>query len=121
MARTKMKGKQPGYPPKLPLPSITTGHAQRRNTHPAEHGQPRRLPQQQPPAFQHRAATEPLAGLADALNYAVALLGMIAPTLLRPVAAHNIAAMQEQRYQDIILPNIQDVQQLLLHRESRRP
>jgi hypothetical protein len=46
---------------------------------------------------------------------------MIAPTLLRPVAAHNIAAMQEQRYQDIILPNIQDVQQLLLHRESRRP
>jgi hypothetical protein len=58
--------------------------------------------------------------LGSAIRYALAVLGMITPSLLRPVAVRNMAAMHHNEYVEVQLPDLNDVQQLLLQREGKR-
>lgn len=57
--------------------------------------------------------------LGSAIRYALAVLGMVTPSLLRPVACRNMAAMHHEQYIAVPLPDLNDVQQLLLHREGK--
>jgi cobalamin biosynthesis protein CobT len=55
-----------------------------------------------------------------AINYALAVLGLVTPSLLRPVAYRNMAAMHLEQYNQVQLPDLNDVQQLLLQRDRKR-
>jgi hypothetical protein len=110
MARSKIPGRLQGTPRKLPLPSIRARPMIVKSKCKTKTNQLKNLPQ----------VAEPRINLESAVKYLLALLGMVAPSLQRPMAAHNVAAMQLQHYHDILLPNIQDVQELLSHRESKR-
>jgi hypothetical protein len=55
-----------------------------------------------------------------ATKYALALLGMVTPSLLRPVAYQNMAALYHDQYNQVLLPDLNDVQRLLLQREMNR-
>ena len=60
------------------------------------------------------------ANLGSAIRYALAILGMVTPSLLRDVAGRNIAALQQNHYEQVLLPDINDVHQTLLHRDAKR-
>jgi uncharacterized protein YfkK (UPF0435 family) len=52
--------------------------------------------------------------LKHAVCYALKVLDIVAPSLMRPVAVHNIAAIEQNRYSDVQLPNADDVRQLVM-------
>jgi hypothetical protein len=49
-----------------------------------------------------------------AINYIFTVLDMMSPTLMRPIAAHNVAAIGEERYCDILLPALEDVRRMVM-------
>ena len=55
-----------------------------------------------------------------AIRYALAILGIVTPSLLRPVAYRNMAALHHEHYHQVQLPDLNDVQQLLLQRDRKR-
>jgi hypothetical protein len=46
--------------------------------------------------------------------------GMVTPSLLRDVAGRNIAALRQDHYDQVILPDPNDVHQTLLNRYAKR-
>ena len=58
--------------------------------------------------------------LGSAIRYALAILGMVTPSLLRDVAGRNIAALRQDHYDQVILPDPNDVHQTLLNRDAKR-
>jgi hypothetical protein len=51
---------------------------------------------------------------AIAISYIFTVLDMMSPTLMRPIAAHNVAAIGEERYCDILLPALEDVRRMVM-------
>jgi hypothetical protein len=52
--------------------------------------------------------------LKTAVHYALSVLDVMAPHLLRPAASRNIVAIVQSRHKDVQLPNLDDVRQLVL-------
>ena len=57
--------------------------------------------------------------LGSAIRYALAILGMVTPSLLRDVAGRNIAALRQDLYDQVLLPHPNDVQSTLLNRDAK--
>jgi hypothetical protein len=58
--------------------------------------------------------------LGSATEYALSLLGLMDPRLLRPFAYHNVEAIIHHQYHNVKLPDLSDVQLLLQQREMNR-
>jgi hypothetical protein len=58
--------------------------------------------------------------LGSAIRYALAILGMVTPSLLRDVAGRNIAALRQNHYDQVLLPDPNEVHQTLLNRDAKR-
>jgi hypothetical protein len=78
------------------------------------------------PGAQQATTSNPFAryvthrNLGSAIRYALAILGMVTPSLLRDVAGRNIAALRQDHYDQVILPDPNDVHQTLLNRYAKR-
>lgn len=66
--------------------------------------------------IRHRAQSK--LTLKKAVHYALIVLDAVTPSLMRPAAAHNIAAIMQCRYKDVRLPHLDEVRQLVLQEES---
>ena len=49
-----------------------------------------------------------------AIKYIFTVLDMMSPTVMRPIAAHNVAAIGEERYCDILLPALEYVRRMVM-------
>ncbi len=64
----------------------------------------------QPSAMKQTATAESLAfALESTIKYTFHLLSEIAPAVLRPYAAANVAAMSSGDFHSVVLPDLQDV------------
>ena len=74
----------------------------------------------------HLATSSPYAryvtnlNFGSAIRYALAVLGMVSPSLLRDVADRNFAALQQELFNQVLLPDPNDVYQSLLTRYDKR-
>ena len=68
-----------------------------------------------------RLQAQPKLTLNTAVCYALRILDLVAPNLMRPAAASNIAALMDDRYEDVQLPDINDVIQQVHRQVAHRP
>ena len=67
-----------------------------------------------------RLQAQPKLTLNTAVRYALRILDLVAPNLMRPAAASNIAAIVDDRWEDVQLPDIDDVIQQVLRQAHRQ-
>ena len=103
MARNKKAGSPPGSPKKHKLPAMR-GRALHSPSTAASLASSLTISKQKLASSPQKQRT-----LEVAVQYVLSILSIVAPTLLRPWADHNIVVMQQNRYSDVLLPAIEDV------------